>query len=169
MVERIRHCDVLVLAISPEALKSHASHAELDYAVSLHKPVIGVVVSSGFSDSLLPSTLSEAQLIDFTTPDRSTTASLKRALSSPPGHEIPVPPVPSSYLFAVREAIDSEDFLSSDRQSQLLEQMRDLVEAGQGRDDIAVLLDRLLNRDDITMKISEESAALRDMLQIGDD
>ncbi len=103
ILEEIRHCDAMVLAVSPSLLESEAAAKERDYARQLGKPLIPLVVAEVRND-LLPPDIATLQFIDYTQRTPLTGVQLANALYSVPTGDplpdpLPHPPaVPVSYL-----------------------------------------------------------------------
>src|SRR5918995_4042943 len=103
ILEQIRNCDCFVLAQSRASLESKACMSELEYAYSLGKPLLPVMVGDTPPDGLLKRYLAEAQRVDARDSSK-VTHDLARALLSlpeaPPLPEQlpPPPPVPITYM-----------------------------------------------------------------------
>jgi hypothetical protein len=101
ILERIRNCCALVVAVSPAMLESAGVAAELDYARRLGKPVVPVMVAPVPVGSL-PEDIA-GQLIDCTTDGPAGTVQLAGALAAVRPLPLPdplpePPPVPVAYL-----------------------------------------------------------------------
>lgn len=68
ILEQIRRSDVFLAVVSQSSLASIACAREREYALSLAKPVLPVMVEAG-SEKLLPTELAQRQAVDFTVPD----------------------------------------------------------------------------------------------------
>ena len=53
-LEQIRACDIFVFAVAQSALDSTACKREADYAASLGKPVLPILIEDGISTNVLP-------------------------------------------------------------------------------------------------------------------
>lgn len=165
ILETIRHCDIFVLALSPEALDSIACNREYDYAARLGKPILPVLVADGISSNLLPPALSQIQFVDYRQQNRETALKLGRALTtiqpaSPLPDPLPAPPaVPLSYLGSITERIEAEN-LSYEEQSTILLDLKRGLRTPETADDSRVLLEKLRKRRDILYSIAEEVDAL---------
>ena len=162
ILAEIRQCHVFVFALSPEALDSHPCKLEHEYASSLNKSVLPIMVSDGVSAGLLPPALSKLQHVDYRRQDRQSALAIARAFSnlspSPPLPSIlPDPPdVPISYLGELKDHIDGVAPLSFDAQTALVlklkERLRQKTDAKDGRQ----LLERLRKRPDLFALVAAE-------------
>jgi len=171
ILEEIRDCDAFVTSVSTSAIDSRACRSEYEYAVALGKPILPVIVQNGVADSLMPPELAALHRVDYTTNDKSSFAMLNRALTSlpmaPPLPD-PLPPspaVPASYLFDLRSEIESTEPLGSERQLQLLQQLRGRLEEGHARPDVLSLVQRLRRRDDLLVRVDQELGELQRELE----
>jgi TIR domain len=162
ILRRIRECDVLIFALSPEATESRACGEELRYAQQLGKGILPLLVADGIRTDLLPRALGEIQHIDYRSPDRRTCFALSRALngfgSAPPLPDpLPEPPaVPVSYLHDVQEKIDSAAPLGFEEQAALVLELKGKLGQSASRDDVFELLRRMRRRDDLLALIAGE-------------
>src|SRR5579862_6729929 len=96
ILERIRACDVLIFALTPESLESSPCKLEYTYAISLGKPILPVMLTN-VNLHTLPPALSVLQVVDYQRRDKGATMSLSRALHNFPisvslPDPLPVPP-----------------------------------------------------------------------------
>jgi hypothetical protein len=80
IARRLRTCDLVVFAVSPEALESPGCMKELDYSRQLGKPILAVVIG-GIENSILPLDLAAIPAIDWTSGDSSGRHELRRAVN----------------------------------------------------------------------------------------
>ena len=126
ILDNIRQCSVFVFALSDESLASKACMAEYRYAVSLHRPILPVMV--GHVSDLQGSPLGDIQYVPFHD-DFTTGAAVLAAVDRKAAPKVPLPdplpaepPIPLGYLKAVRRQIDtSEPDLST--QLQIVDQL----------------------------------------------
>lgn len=167
ILENLRGCDIFIAAISPETLDSQACGREWNYAASLGKSILPVVVGDGVSSNLLPPALSRIQLVDYRKQDRQAAFALVRALeglppSPPPPSPLPdSPPVPISYLSTLRERIESHDTLSFEEQSAVVVELEEGARNEADRADILALIERFTQRVDLLARIDKRASALR--------
>jgi hypothetical protein len=161
ILERIRSCDVFVLALSSDSLESEACKREYTYAADMRRPILPVLVERGLSVNLLPPALSAIQFVDYTTSDRNAALRLARALSAvpPPGplpDPLPRPPaVPVSYLGGLTERIQADE-LTFAEQSSLLMELRRALGDPDTRTDALTLAAKLRKRRDLFAVIADD-------------
>jgi serine/threonine kinase PknH len=160
ILDKIRTCEVFLVAVSNHSLDSKPCQAELAYAQALHRPILPIQI--GPIDSMRANPLAAVQLIDYRTPTVESGIQLVTAvhdlwekrppLPSPLPEE---PPVPFEYLLRLARALEDSD-LSAQQQTQLLSELKSaLEEDGQDpvvRRDITRLLVILRNRNDVSWK-----------------
>ncbi len=126
ILEKIRECDIIIFALSPESLdRSTACKRKLKYAANLHKTILPILIDDGISIKQLPSTLSKIQLVDYIKQDTKSNLALSKALyhlpkPQPIPDQLPEPPeVPLSYLGKLKEEIVTNRKLSIEKQKVL--------------------------------------------------
>ncbi len=174
ILAQIRDCDLLVFALSSEALTSTACAREWGYAADLGKPILPVLAANGVSTGLLPPRLSTIHYVDYRKQDSKSALSLAKALRDvPPPRPLPdplpqAPEAPVSYLGGLSERIESPATLDYADQSALVVDLgrglRDPETAG----DAGILLDRLRKRRDLFAAIADEIDTLRTRARAGD-
>lgn len=80
IARRLRTCDLVLFAASPEALESPGCMKELDYSRHLGKPILAVVIG-GIENSILPLDLAAIPALDWTSGDSSGGHELRRAIN----------------------------------------------------------------------------------------
>jgi hypothetical protein len=161
ILERIRSCDVFVLALSSHSLESEACKREYTYAADMRRPILPVLVERGLSVNLLPPALSAIQYVDYTASDRNAGLRLARALSAvpPPGplpDPLPRPPaVPVSYLGGLTERIQADELTFAEQSSLLMELRRALGDPDTRRDALT-LAAKLRKRRDLLAVIADD-------------
>lgn len=162
ILERIRECNVFVFVLDPASLNSQACTLEYCYAADLGKPILPVLVSEGVSINLLPSALSQIQIVDYRNPDRQAVFCLARAIDSVPTapplpDPLPPPPdVPISYLGSLAQKVDASTFLKYEDQAAILIGLKKGLQESETEKDARVLLQRLRKRHDLFAIFSEE-------------
>jgi len=153
ILERVRACDAMIIAVSPALLESDAAAKERSYARQLGKPLLPVLVAPLFTD-LLPSDLASLQLINYTDATQLTAFRLAGALARldpPPPLPDPLPPapvVPVSYLTGVADRARAP-VLSLEDQLSLVAVLRTALERPREHDAAVELLRTLHDRRDL--------------------
>jgi hypothetical protein len=70
ILAEIRDCQVFMMALSPDSLRSVACSSEYNYASELGKPILPILIADGVSPNLLPPKLSQIQFVDYRKPDQ---------------------------------------------------------------------------------------------------
>lgn len=168
ILRNIRGCDGFLFLLSPASIDSEACLAELAYACHLDRTVVPIEVAP-VDRALLPSLLSEHQIVAYRA-DRASTLALARALGrldagrplpEPPP---PPPPLPGSYLSALRDQITAREALSFDQQLGVVHRLRARADDPTTSSEIEELIDRFRGRDDLYAAIADELADLRTSL-----
>jgi hypothetical protein len=168
ILEQIRRCDGLVLALSEHSLSSRPCRAELAYAQALRRPILPVQI--GPIDARRANPAPDRQIIDFQQPtaevDSSLVAAAKTlATEAPPLPDPlpPEPPLPYAYLMQLAATVSGPE-LDPGAQTLLLEEIKaGLDDDGadpSARRDIAALLRTLHARPDITWRTRTDVDAL---------
>jgi hypothetical protein len=150
----IRQCDVFVLALSNNSLRSKPCMAELDYAEALGLPVVPVQIGSVDRPRLSP--IAHIQIIDYRDPTAASAIALVAALQDGAAQrgELPdplpePPPIPYEYLMRLSAQIDSHVLQHAD-QLAIVAQLRDSLEIEEDNDirvDLGELLRRIRRRE----------------------
>jgi hypothetical protein len=162
ILAEIRNCQVFMMVLSPDSLRSVACSSEYNYASELGKPILPILIADGVSTNLLPPKLSQIQFIDYRKQDKTGAINLARALRSLPEAKplpdpLPTPPaVPLSYLGRITEQIDSTANLDHKEQSALVSELRRGLRDGETSADARKLLERLRKRDDLFARTGDE-------------
>lgn len=169
ILERIRDCDVFLIALTNNSLQSKPCLAELRYAQALQKPVLPVQIGPVQSMRVTPVATVEA--IDFQKPSADSGIRLITALQRARQRNAPLPsplpeepPVPFAYLMRLAGTVTTATELSPAQQTGLLAELVEVV-AQDGDDttthaDIAQLLTTLRDRPDATEETRTESEHL---------
>lgn len=171
ILDNIRCCDVFIAALSPATLESQACNREWNYAASLGKPILPVVLTEGVSNNLLPPVLSKIHYVDYRKRDSQAAFSLIKALEAlPESPTLPEtlpdpPPVPLSYLADLKERIESERSLNFEEQSAITLELQEAAQKEKNREDILTLIDIFCERDDLLARIDKSIQALRAKFQ----
>ena len=168
ILEKIRQCDVFVLALAQEALDSHACKLEYTYASSLGKILLPVVVADGVSMNLLPPVLSKIQHMDYRVQDKKTAFTFVKTFQKlPPSKKLPdplpaPPEVPISYLGNLNEQIETASTLNFQDQTALVFKLKERLREVESSDDALDLLRKFRKRDDLLAKVAGEIDSILD-------
>ena len=160
ILAQIRDCEIFVLALSPDSVRSTACGREAGYAETLGKPILPIMVAEGVG--VLPARLSKIHYVDYRKQDRDALADLARALRAMPPpialpQPLPEPPaIPLSYLERIAEQIDAETPLSSKDQSEIVSELRGGLNEAETAADARALLRRLAKRPELLARIGRE-------------
>jgi hypothetical protein len=166
ILNKIRQCDVFVLALAQEALDSHACKLEYTYASSLGKTLLPVLVADGVSMNLLPPVLSKIQHLDYRIQDKKTAFTLVKTFQKiPPSKDLPdplpaPPEVPVSYLGNLNAQIETASTLNFQEQTALVFKLRERLREVESPDDVLDLLRKFRKRDDLLAKVAGEIDAI---------
>jgi predicted NBD/HSP70 family sugar kinase len=155
IVEQIQTADICMFGLSPDWVASEICAKEFEYADSLGRNILPVLVRPTDPGSLPPA-LQRRQLIDFTAPDMDSLGDLVvsiNGLGSPPPlpSPLPAPPVlPESDLFKIRRLLSNAKFLKPPLQYQVVSTLRQCLERPKQREEAAELLAQFQHRPDIT-------------------
>jgi hypothetical protein len=161
ILEQIRGCDVFIFALSQNSIQSKPCQAELHYAQELGLPILPVQV--GPVDSMQLNPLATVQTVDYRTSTSTAGMRLLAALHRARTQRQPLPSplpaeptVPFEYLIRLYTTIAGTDQLSPRDQAALVTQLQfGLREDGDhdaARKDIAMLLTKLRDREDVTYR-----------------
>lgn len=164
ILEKIRACDVFVVALSNGWLQSKPSQTELRYAQALNRPILPVWI--GEIDSVRVNPVAALQIIDYRNPTGDAGIQLLTAVHSLQAnprrlpYPLPVePPVPFAYIMWLGNVLTQQQ-LNPQQQVQLLAELNShLAEDGDdpsARMDIARLLRMLQDRHDVTYRTRTE-------------
>jgi TIR domain/Interferon-induced transmembrane protein len=159
ILDEIRQCDAMIVAISPALLDSKASKLERTYAQELGKPIIPVVVDPVRA---LPPDIYTVQMINYAKDPGSAPFHLAGLLSSLPSapplpNPMPAPPsAPPDVMSELGEKVHKSQ-LSDAEQVEMLMNLRTLV--GQPKTYAAAsdLLRELKNRGDLPYYVVREA------------
>lgn len=167
ILQQIRRCDVFVLALSNNSLRSKPCIAELDYAKALGLPLVPVQIGPVDSPRLAP--VAQIQIIDYRSPTAAMGIALVGALQEGAARrgELPdplpePPPIPYEYLMRLSTRIESPALQSAD-QLAIVSQLRESLEIEDDdgvRADLVALLGRLRSRADVTFRAANEIDAV---------
>ena len=162
--EQIRSCEVFLVALSNNWLRSKPSQAELRYAQALGRPILPVRI--GAVDSMRVNPVATLQIIDYQEPSVEAGIQLVTALHALQAKPQPLPdplpeepPVPFGYITRLGNTLTEKE-LSPQQQIQLLIELRSGLEQDgddpSARSDIAQLLRMLRMRHDVTYRTRTE-------------
>ena len=173
VLRNIREADAFVFALSPHSASSKACMSEFEYASTLGKPVLPVVVERGFSESLLPASIGQVQRVDYTTPDRAALSRLIKAVTSTPdapplAEPFPEPPaIPATYMFDLNQEIGSSEAIDADKQDQLIAQLKHQMSESDDVEAIQTIIGRFRQREDLLVRVSRELDELETKVSSG--
>ena len=131
ILEQIRTCDALVVAVTENSLDSAACRAEWQYAVELGKAIVPLQLEDTSID-LAPSSLQHRQWVDYRSADKQAAFSLVKAVNSAActvaalPDPLPVPPaLPLTYVAELRQQLDSAAPLTLQQQLTIVFQLRE--------------------------------------------
>lgn len=160
ILKNIRECEIYVFALTKEALDSTACKRELDYAQTLQKSAIPILLETNISMALAPRYLSNVQYVDYSNADdKNAVFALLKAISNlPPSASMPdplpePPAIPISYLDNIKDKIDSANLDKRDQISLVSELKNKLEDSENKKEDIYGLLKRLKKRDDLLASV----------------
>lgn len=129
ILDNIHAADLLLFALTPRSLESYPCQLEYNYANSLRRHIIPVMLAEGVTYSLIPAVLQERQIVNYVKRDIEAYKMLATAIRRlPPTPPLPdplpeAPPVPISPLAAAREHV-TKPSLSYEEQVALLHQLK---------------------------------------------
>jgi hypothetical protein len=162
ILAQIRNSNVVVVALTRRAVRSEACLAELEYAESLDRLIVPVMISD--TDlAAAPKAVRERHYVDYRSRTPETTLALGRAFlgyyqrpTFPDPEPLPEPPpMPRSYADSFR-ALLGQDRLGLDEQAQLFAALKVHTRDEDHRDDAIELLRSLRNRIDLTVAVARE-------------
>ena len=167
ILAQIRSCELFLVALSPDSLRSRACTSELDYAVRLRRPLLPVMVRE-VAVQLAPPVIADAQIVDYRARSVDAAISLISAVAGrPAAPPLPLPlpappPPPISYMNAFGEAVEAPALNFRD-QVHLVADLKIYLDNPVDRDAAAQLLQRLRHRRDIVESVGREiDRVLRD-------
>jgi len=172
ILSRIRDCDFIIVALSPDTLESQAAIREWTYAAELGKPLLPVLVSDGVSPNLLPGLLTRIQFVDYRSGSRQAAIALINAISKLPVAEklpnvLPEPPeVPVSYLSSLKEQVETAESLSFEEQTAMIQRLETGAQNEEDLRDIRAVLERFKRREDLLATIDRRIESL--LCEMGD-
>lgn len=164
ILDHVRRCDVFLVVLSPQWMRSKACDLELRYAVAIGRPVLPVMVAR-VDPRLTPPAVADAQIVSYLERSPEATFALRDALDTLPA----APPLPSplpdepaapiSYLHNVILKLN-DPVLEPGDQRELWQQLRAaLDEAGEDpgeRPELLELARRFRRRPDLVPELRGE-------------
>lgn len=155
ILRRIRECDAVLLALSPQFLESQACRYERMYADALEKRLLPVMVVR-MPHSVLPADLAGRHSVDYAERSEEAAFALAAGIQAlPAAGPLPdplpaAPPVPLSYLNGIRDLIE-RPALNHQEQAGIVEQLVRGSRSADGEERVAAfeLLSRLGQRPDL--------------------
>lgn len=168
ILEKIRECDVFIVALSNNSLASKPCRAELAYAQALRRPILPVQI--GPVDSVRVTPLAATQIIDFRNPNSDNEIRLIEALQKRTAQLEPLPvplpaepEVPFAYLMRLAGILASPE-LSHHEQAGLVSELRNKLDEDcadpTAHRDIVRLLYLLRDRPDVTWRTRSDVDAM---------
>ena len=153
ILEQIRICDAMIVAVSPALLESTASAVEREYGRRLGKVILPVCVRAVRTE-FLPDDLGRLQIVDYRSPGPEAAFELADALANLPRspalpQPLPEPPgIPPSYLSDVANRVYGAT-LTLDDQLSMVGRLRTALARDTERDAALELLGLMQRRDDL--------------------
>lgn len=132
ILENIRLCNLMIVALTPQLLDSYPCRLEYTYANAIRKPILPVLLSAEVNIVLLPVILQERQIESYINGDKDEYKALMQAirrlpLAPPLPDPLPdPPPLPVSPLAHIRTQIDSPS-LTYEEQVTLFYQLKNFL------------------------------------------
>jgi hypothetical protein len=148
ILDKLRWCDLVIFALTPQSLDSYPCQLEYTYANALKRALIPVQLAGNINYNLLPVLLQERQIISYINRDidsyKRLAAAIRTLPATPPLPDpLPeAPPVPISPLAPVKTKIDSPT-LTYEQQVALLHQLKSYLHHEDYGSDARHLLSRL--------------------------
>lgn len=160
ILEQIRNCDAVIVAVSPALVESDAAARERWYARQLGKPLLPVLVAP-VKNEVLPADLATIQFVDLISPDQRAGFRLSNALAAlPPAPPLPnplpdPPPAPISYMSGIADAVRAPE-LSRQDQKVIVSDLRGAMERPKEHDAALELLKEMAQRRDLFAEVDRE-------------
>lgn len=153
ILSNIRECDLFLFALSPASLQSSPCRLEYEYADSLKKNILPIIIHT-VDLSALPHALQKLQVIDFREADKSQTLTLIKALNNLPAtlsmpEPLPKePPIPVSPLLLLKEELEINS-LNKEKQRLIIGELEDYLADKATYTEAIRLLRRMLEHPDL--------------------
>ncbi|MAW94518.1 MULTISPECIES: toll/interleukin-1 receptor domain-containing protein [unclassified Leeuwenhoekiella] len=179
ILKQIRECDIFLFVLSKESNQSQACMAELTYAEGLGKYMMGLRVDD-LSSSFMPPVLKDNNLTSYRPDDPKRknllVKSLRELEQTKPyvhdkGHydQVPTPPMPISGLSKLHSMVRKRENLTMEEQKDLLFEIELLLDRKTEKpENIDIILNDFLNRNDVNHYIGKRIDALRNKLTDSD-
>lgn len=167
ILEEIRRCDIFLVALSPDSLTSRACRAELNYAIDLDKPLLGVMIRDVVLDKA-PEALQLSQIHDIRYPSIRDWYDLDYALdeleqqkaSNHLPDPLPTPPdAPIADLTHARTAVRSQS-LTPETQRELIVELADRVKDPDDRKAVVAVLEMLSDHPNVLADVKATTTEL---------
>lgn len=168
ILDQLRSCDAVVVAVSKASINSQACRSEREYAVKLGKPILPLTLEP-MSYELLPQDIARLQVIDYSQPSEAAAFGLIGAiLALPKPDALPEPlpddpPVPTSPFGSLVDRI-AEPNLTMDDQLEIIGRLDAAlgpVAAPHDRQTAIELLRRMDERPDLFAAASRQIEKIR--------
>lgn len=176
ILDRIFECDLFVYSVTPESLRSVACRLELNYALSLRKRILPVVMDKGIDINAVcrdHPALREIQVIDYSRRRLDSYKQLIAALRAlPPAQPIPDPlptrPLtPKSPIDHNRERIQANSQITQGGQNMIVMELRSALNDWETAIKARELLTEMEKRSDSTLTTQRGIAEILDDRALG--
>jgi hypothetical protein len=172
ILDQICACDLFILALTAQAMKSEPCRLEYTYAYELNKPIIPVLLTNDVNIALLPVILQERQFVNYINQDKAALLALNNAIhGTPPAPVLPdplpdAPGIPISPLAALQEEIEKPS-LTYESQIALFHRIKDYVDEPQYHKDALVLMKELEQHPSLLAAVFKEINAYLSEIEPG--
>ncbi|HEX4984419.1 MAG TPA: toll/interleukin-1 receptor domain-containing protein [Ilumatobacteraceae bacterium] len=169
-LDEVERADAFVYAVTRASVASSACQEQMEYAFTLDKPVLPVLLEDDVSDVDLPTNLGAIQRVDYRTASSSAMAELFSALRGLPEASATAgtatrPECPLEYTLDIAARMASPTHLTRIEQDSILAQIGALVDAGYSATELEPLLSGLQQRRlDLTVSASSRLDELERVL-----
>jgi TIR domain len=161
ILAQIRSCELFLIALSPDSLRSKACMSELDYAAQLNRPLLGVRVKD-VKISLLPRAIADGHIVNYQKRSADAVFELMSALAArapAPSLPTPLPRPPASpltYMFGIGQKVGAPGLSYGEQMALVADLRRVYNDDPSERETAAELLQRLGRRPDIAQGVKLE-------------
>ncbi|WP_197503011.1 toll/interleukin-1 receptor domain-containing protein [Mycobacterium sp. 1245111.1] len=158
ILDNIAGCDTFIAVVSEESLKSTACERELDWAESLSKPILPVLIQP-LAANTLPSRIALRHFIDYGEPTARDRVALQLAgalNTMDPAPSLPkplpaAPEAPTHELVAIIDLISKPENLDHEQQREILRTVEPLAQSGDSetRRSVVGVLESLRSRPEL--------------------
>ena len=162
ILQKIRECDIFILALSENSLQSLACNIEFEYALSLNKNAIPLIISDVKEIEWVDTKIRRIQYVkysnnnDYESRKRLVDAFKSLGISPPLPSSLPIEPKVPLSLFAQISTKLNEANLSIKDQNELLDKILELLLNKSEKDKAKILLNQFRKHPDLIEKIGKE-------------